>query len=472
MVCFYSLSLLLSLALIVGLTVFNLFYLRDRTLQELDETVHTRTRENLEALVSQGAATLSSNFASLISVFTLIEGVINTREEAQGPETLPSYEYSQLPADCLQTTEKYGPTPVCFQHSSVLNIGAGNVEMTQRSSRLDYFLPNVLAAHQQLILRILVYLEGSNGALVRAFPGSSFPADYDVQVQPWYVDLIQSGKDVRGTDPYRDSFGSGLLIISHARLLRNRSGQIFGVACADTQVEYFSRRKLDITSFETARVLVASLDGSVIQTPGYSPLELANLRSQEPEFWESLMNSPIGMHTLDLEGDIYRVASTPLGERDNPGNWWYVLMVLVNDSEVAHDVTPTREEFEKASIWLLLMTSGCSVFTAAAVLLCVCLVERQITSPLKGISAFANRVYANAANEESALSAELEDLKEGQAQVASLVTTFKSLMRSLLDNRERSADQAEAVSYYSYPINHLYNGGVRWRALLAALPKD
>jgi len=472
MLCFFSLALSVSLALIYALTLFNFFYLKAQTLRELDEATAMQAKADLQHLVAEGAASLSSDFGTVLSMFAMLEGILATQEAAQGPELLPSYKYEELPKDCLQSVQGYGAERVCFEHSSMTQVGAVSEEMVQLTSRLDYVLPNIVAVNAQLVTRILLYFPSQSGALLRVFPGSKLPADYNVTEQVWYQDLQASGENLTGSTPYLDPFGSGNTLVSHARKLRNAQGQVIGVGIADTPVTALSRAQLNFTSFASAQAFAAARDGTVVQLEGYPPLGFTNLSETDPTFWSSVLLQPAGFYSLSAE-ETLEVACSPLGELNNPENWWYVLMVSVRETELNRYSVPAKEDFERSMLWLLLATSGCALLTAVAVLLCVLAVERQVTRPLKGIVDFTNKVNATAASENAALAQELEDLEEGRSQVASLVGIYKSLMRSLLTTtREHTALRRPASDYSAYPLNQLYRGGASWRAQLSKLKAE
>lgn len=472
MLCFFSFALSFSLALIFALTLFNLFYLKGQTLQELEEATAMQAKEDLQHLVAEGAASLSSDFGAVFSMFAMLEGILATQEAVQGPELLPSYKYEELPKDCLRSVEGYGAEMVCFEHSSMTQVGTVTEEIVQLTSRLDYVLPSIVAINTQLVTRILLYFPSVSGALLRVFPGSKLPADYNVAEQVWYQDLQASGENLTGSTPYLDPFGSGSTLISHARKLRNADGQVIGVGIADTPVTALSRAQLNFTSFASAQAFAAAKDGTVVQLEGYPPLSLTNLSETDPTFWSSVLQQPTGIHSLAAE-ETLEVAYSPLGELSNPENWWYVLMVSVRQVELKRYSAPAKEDFERSMLWLLLATSGCALLTTVAVLLCVLAVERQVTRPLKGIVDFTNKVNATAASENAALAQELEDLEEGRSQVASLVSIYKSLMRSLLTTtREHSALRRPASDYAAYPLNQLYRGGASWKTQLSKLKAE
>ncbi len=473
MLCFYGLALSISLVLIFALTLFNLFYLKEQTLLELEEATATQAQEDLQHLVSEGAASLSSQFGAVLSMFAMLEGILSTREAVQGPQRLPSYKYEELPKDCLKQVDGYGEEMVCFDHSSMSEIGTVDEEMVQLTSRLDYVLPNIVAVNAPLVHRIILYFPFQNGALLRVFPGSKLPTDYSIVDQVWYQDLLNSDENITGSTPYLDPFGSGHTLISHIRKLYNTQGQVIGMSSADTSISILSRAQLNFTSFDSAQAFAAAKDGTVVQVEGYPPLSFSNLSAEDPVFWSAVLQQPKGFHSLSADDETLEVAYSSMGELSNPANWWYVLMVSVSQAEMKRYSGPAKEDFERSMLWLLLATSGCATITTVAVFLCILAVERQVTRPLKGIVDFTNKVNATAASENAALTQELEELEEGRSQVTSLVSIYKSLMRSLLTTtREHSALRRPSSSYSSYPLNQLYRGGASWKAQLSRLKAE
>ena len=473
MICFYGAALGVSLLLIVALTVFNFIYLKEETLVELKEATRIQASTDLQHLVTQGAGSLNAEFGSILSMFAMMEGILSTRESVQGPERLPNYKYEELPKECLQQMPGYGEDFVCFDHSSVVEIGSVEDELVTLTSRLDYVLPSILSVNAPLIMRIILYFPTENGQLIRVFPGSKLPTDYEITHQTWYEDLISSEWSLKGSRPYVDPFGSGNTLISHARILRNAQGESIGIGCADTSISAFTRSQVNFTSFDSAQVFIVALDGGIVPFTGYPPLSFSNLSEADPLFWSELKRQPVGFRSLSIDDTIMEVASSPLGDWNNPSNWWYVLMVSVSREDIQYYLRPTEDDFNRAMLWLLLATLGCAGLTAVVVFVCIIIVERQVTRPLQGIMKFTDKVNATDASECTTLIQELEDLHEGKSQVASLVTIYKSLMRSLLTNtRQHTATQRETSDYMSYPVNHLYRGGALWKSDLAKLKSE
>lgn len=147
-----------------------------------------------------------------------------------------------VPADSERLLRRLGP----LDHGLLGVLVESDPNIRYDQTREAHF--KELAITEGFPLRF-VYIGLSNGLLL-CYPGKSqFDEAYDPRKRPWYVLAVESDH-VIWTKPYYDAFGQGL-ILSACYAVRDRSGEVLGVAGLDVTLEYIVSQLMEVADHDS-----------------------------------------------------------------------------------------------------------------------------------------------------------------------------------------------------------------------------
>jgi sensor histidine kinase YesM len=204
--------------------------------------------------------------------------------------------------------------------------------------------------------------------------------------------------------------------------------------------------------------------------------ENEKLNKSYPELWNKL-NYSDECHFFIHHYEIYRVAGYKLAVKltesttDDGDSWDYMVLMVVKESEIMKYRNESKDKLESASVMLIAITLTCSIITIAVVTILIHFLAKSITTPLKGIIEFTNKINAKATEKDMVTKEELDKLKEGDDQVAELVRTYKELAGSLINKKEENVPKPFQVSQNRvFPRNEMYQKNkIDWKKLLDSL---
>lgn len=142
--------------------------------------------------------------------------------------------------------------------------------------------------------------------------------------------------------------------------------------------------------------MIVCKNGDVLRTENNDWWGMENI--SDLKIWKDVKNTPTGMHTMDWNDTDYRVASTPIctSLSDCGDNWWYVVMLIVEEHEIMKYKRESEDKIEDAGLLLVLITICSSTVTVIVIVVLIHFLAKSITEPLQGIIDFTNKINANA----------------------------------------------------------------------------
>jgi len=429
--------------------VFNILYLRSRTLAEVRSRADATTDQNLLQLANVLGKVISVYLESCLMLLGTVQTAFLELSSSRFAQ-LPSWTYGELPQCCMQTNQTlYGNHPVCTQHSSFkLLPGPINNSTLYQSAQLDYLFPILagLSAAGASMLRLQMYFNSSN--FLRVFPGTYVPITYEPAAQPWFQALQSNAFNSTVTGVYSDTLGSGLDIFSVVVPLFNQ-GKCIGAMSLDLQASSAFPLLQDAAYSEDGEAFLVGRDKKPFPNP--------NNRSLNHTVPDSVFEAGPG-EVMQLEGQRAVVVRIP-----DSNDWSSLLIVAVPDSVGSEYVRVEAYYMDSAAGWLLVISIFSSLMVVVAVALCLCFYTRRLTSPLHEVIRLARGLHKTATSRHALKQAELEDMEEGEDSVQQLVQVFKQLASQLITNPSHVPHRSTVRS--RFPVNEL-QGKAPWRRAL------
>jgi hypothetical protein len=460
------------------------------TVKEIDKTLDEQADQNILQLVKETGILMHSQITQVGAMFELVQNMIF---EMQNDETyslaeMLSYKAEDLPEKCWVYTPL--SEKVCMTFSSYFTLTANNTnnvknfskEVLDQTSSLDNIWPSIMKLTSNVALRYHMYLNGVG--FVRNFPGTYNIDETSYNGLEWLSKCkdINSNENIASTS-MDDPFGTKLKIISVGYPLNLTETKKIGCIVADLPLNHSDYILNDIYSvkyLKTGFVSIVHHDGTIMDNKkfwGVSSKKHPKIYDVDKDLWKKLKNDFSKSHYFIHDYEIYRIAGYPLtvnileSTSKSHDNWDYMVLLIVEESDIMKYRNQSKDKLETASIMLILITLTCSVITIAVVTVLIHFLAKSITSPLKGIIEFTNKINAKATEKDMVTKEELDQLKEGDDQVAELVRTFKELAGSLIMKKEEKIPKPFQVSQNRvFPRNELYQKNkIDWKKLLESL---
>ena len=457
-------SLAVILVLLDCLAVFNLAYLKMRSIDDVRSKARSIESSDMltySALIGRVLSIyLESGLMLLGAVQSALTNSLANSITALAP--LPSFYYSELPQSCM--TDSGGPYPVCIENSSYLPLGVVNSTLLGYTAQLDYILPQLgsISNSGSQLYRLMMYYKQFN--FVRVFPGTSLPYDYDPETTEWYQALVENDFQPIATRNYTDSLGAGNSIISLVSPMFSPSGVVIGAFSLDIPLTDLFSSIVNATYRNASSILLVYRDGWTLPNPYFQALNNSvHLNISK------IVSDPASVSEIEIGGKSLTAAATVLPF--NSSSWWYAVLLVMPEDWYETYSDSEAEDIEHAGVWLITTTVICSVTVLVAVSLCICVYSDRLTAPLTGVVRFAKRLPGAATSRKLDLS-HLEGLEEGENNVKELVQSFKKLVRRLVENPCSGPSKATrfSLSQRQFPKNELHGSDrISWRSALRQL---
>jgi hypothetical protein len=475
MVC-YIFAMVLILVMILGLVVFNLILLRTETVKRVEDTLDSQSTDNMLALVKEGAANISTYLYQVSIMFEMLNqmlyGMYN--EDTFSIDFIASYTYEEIDT-CLYDDSAYGAYPISNCSSSYLKLTDFDEDgqLLAKTSRFDYLWGTILQLTSGIAKRFIMYIETEG--FVRVFPACNLPEDYDPRNQTWYKDFEDAEFTMTTTTKYNDDIGDSSPIVSLVVPLYNNETQRIGALLADIPVQYIIDQASTIYYIDTGNTTIVYKNSDILYSGTNMWTEVKRLADvNEGYFWDSLIEDEDhnDIHFLIYDDELFRVAAYTIGPSlFSTEKWWYMLLLVVKEDEIMRYEKESEDKIDLDGSILVGITLGSATITFVLVVLLIHRLSKNITEPLNGIVAFTNKINANATERDALSIDELNELREGEDQVANLVQTYKHLANSIINKREdRVTRSLENSTKKVYPPNELYGEDkVTWKDLIERL---
>ncbi|OMJ68296.1 hypothetical protein SteCoe_34297 [Stentor coeruleus] len=483
----YVVAMTLILILLLIVVVINLFYIRYETVSEIDNTLNQQAKQNMLQLVKETAVLMGSQINQVTVMFEFIQNMIYAMNSTETYSLMPllSYKPSELPEKCWVYDSNN--QKVCLTFSSYINytnIDLNNM-LLQNLSTLDNVWYSVYKLTANIALRYYMYFYKEH--LFKNFPGMVVQPNFVIENLPWYK-IFNKTRDLPYTSSeYADNIigDTNHPIITVVYPLFNKSNDTWGFIAADLPLnisDFMLKEIYSVNYLETGFTTVAYKNSSLID-----PMNKFWKNEISPNFidideyvWNQLSNKQQNNETYFFiyNKDIYRVAGYPLSislnETDDEDNsdWWYMILLIAQESDVMKYREESKEKINTMAKLLIGITITCSVITVAVVTALIHFLARSITAPLKGIKEFTDKINSKATEKDMVTKEELDELKEGDDQVADLVKTYKQLAGSLITRREEHLPKPLQTSQNRiFPRNELYQKNkLKWKMLIDKIP--
>jgi hypothetical protein len=473
MLVFYSIAMILILLMVLGLVVFNLSFLRTETVKRVEDTLDSQSSDNMLALAKEGAANISTYLYQISIMFTMLNQMLFSMydEQSFAIEFIDSFTYPELNY-CLTNNTQYGNSPVSFCNSVYMTLALNySSELIDKTSRFDYLWPTIYHLNNGISKRYFMYFD--EGQFVRVFPGCQLPDDYNPVNEVWYHDFSEAKYKMTTTTSYKDRLGDNSTIVSLVMPLNDDHGRRIGAISADIPVSDITQQTSTLMYFDTGNITVVHRNSEILYSgsdifKGYSDLKNIN----GGVFWQSLLESDFDeVEFLIMDDVMYRVAAYTIGSSilNTTDDWWYMLLLIVEESDILNYEKESEERIDSDSIVLVLVTLASTVTIFVLVVLLINQLAMKISKPLAGIVAFTDKMNADS----SVSLEELNDLKEGEDQVAHLVQSYKKLAAIIISKREdKVTRRLEGSNKKVCPPNELFGNDKLGLEDLIARMKD
>ena len=482
LVC-YIISMILILILILLLVLLNVYILRFQTVQEIDKTLNNQAHDNMQSLVRETAVYMHSEISQVTAMFGIIQEILSDMEDEDrfSLDYLLSYTASQLPEKCWGYD--INNQKVCMTYSSYMTTTSSyDNDYLRKISRLDNIWPSIMELTNNIAIRYFMYFPDKG--IYKIFPGMFLPKGFDPNETIWYTTFNESTAKSFGTSAYPDPFKSGLNIITVGYPLKNiTDNKTIGVICADLPLDTDSYLFQDIYSVSYLKkgfTSVAYHNGTIMDLNSSFWDPNTNIKELNEELWLSMIHNYHDTHYFIFKDNIFRITNFWLGVNyydkilPSEEDYCYNIMLIIEESEVMKYRDDSKTKIDDAASYLVVITIVCSIITIAVVTVLIHFLAKSITAPLKGIIEFTNKINAKATEKDMITNEELEELKEGDDQVAELVKNFKDLAGSLITKTEDKVAKPVPRSLNRvYPRNEYYQKNkLEWKKLIESLPNN
>lgn len=119
-------------------------------------------------------------------------------------------------------------------------------------------------------------------------------------------------------------------------------------------------------------------------------------------------------HNSDYRSAGYKLPPKMWRTDGDSSQWWYIVAISVEESEVQKETTSTEDKMKHDGILLLGFTAASAVLTIIIITIFIILLARRITEPLIGLCQFANKINANATEKNLVSKEDLDALVDGE----------------------------------------------------------
>ena len=483
LVC-YLVVMIIILFLILIVVVVNIYILRMETVKEIDKTLDEQAEQNILQLVKETGILMHSQITQVGAMFELVQNMIY---EMQSPDTyslaeMLSYKAEDLPEKCWVYTSLSEKVCMTFSSYFTLTNKTFNQNVLDQTSSLDNIWPSIWKLTSNVALRYHMYLD--DVGFVRNFPGTYSISETSYQKSNWLPTCTNktSRSNIASTS-INDPFGTHLKIINVGYPLFLNQNNKIGCIVADLPLnssDYILNDIYSVKYLKTGFISIVHNNGTIMDNAkfwGVKGIDNPNIETVDKDLWKKLKEDYLKSHFFIHDYEIYRIAGYPLtvsiseSSSKSHDNWDYMVLLIVEESDIMKYRNESKDKLENASIMLIIITLTCSVITIAVVTVLIHFLAKSITSPLKGIIEFTNKINAKATEKDMVTKEELDQLKEGDDQVAELVRTFKELAGSLIMKKEEKIPKPFQVSQNRvFPRNELYQKNkIDWKKLLESL---
>ncbi|OMJ82681.1 hypothetical protein SteCoe_16551 [Stentor coeruleus] len=483
----YVVAMTLILILLLIVVVINLFYIRYETVSEIDNTLNQQAKQNMLQLVKETAVLMGSQINQVTVMFEFIQNMIFAMSEPETYSLMPllSYRPNELPEKCW--VYDGNNQKVCLTFSSYINYTKINASSTllQNLSTLDNVWYSVYKLTSNIALRYYMYFYDEK--IFKNFPGMVVQQNFTVENLPWY-DYVNKNQTYPFTsNQYTDKYigNTSYPIITVVYPLNSTVNTTFGFIAADLPLNisaFMLKEIYSVNYLKTGFTTIAYHNSSLIDPVNkfWNGETSPNFTDIDKYVWNQLVSESQKNETYFFiyKGDIYRVAGYPLGislnetVEENNSNWWYMILLIAQESDVMKYREESKEKINTMTGLLIAITITCSIITVAVVTALIHFLSRSITAPLKGIKEFTDKINSKATEKDMVTKEELDELKEGDDQVADLVKTYKQLAGSLITRREEHLPKPLQTSQNRiFPRNELYQKNkLKWKKLIDKIP--
>ncbi|CAG9313669.1 unnamed protein product [Blepharisma stoltei] len=467
LVC-YLMVMILVLSLVICLVLLNMSILREQILLEVEKTLSEEASDSMMAIIRGGGAYLYSTFSEVTIMGSFIrEMLVNMirDENSFSLDYLEYHTYEEIPESSLYTEAIYGVNSVSFNFSTFMNFSdIYDKDLLKKVSRFDNFWWVIYDLTNSTAIRYLIYFEQAN--FILAFPGLKFPDGYNPQTELWYTTFIENNKSSTATNAYEDKLGNGSYIFSLAEPLYHSDGSLIGIFVADINIQSISQEMSILNYIGYGEIALVYQNGDILKAnaPGWWSNEHTNMNNiSDNEFWSDVLDNPESIHYMIDDNQIHRVATYPISSEtlNATSDWYYILMMFIKEQDIMQYKEDSKTEIENTGTTLILITIFTSVAIIIIIVVLIFFLSQSIRKPLQGIIDFTDKINANATEKDLATIKELENLKEGEDQIAKLVQAYKSLAGSLINRKEDHIPHPMHSSEYKefYP-NELYRTNI------------
>ena len=408
LVC-YMIAMFLILILILFVVMLNIYILRYQTVQEIDSTLGTQATHNMQQLVRENSIFMHSKLTQVTVMFALIQQMLlgMSDESTFSFDYLLSYTPGQLPEKCWAYDSFH--QRVCTAYSSYSNYTSDfDSAFLRKISRFDNIWPSILQQTGDIAIRYFLYFPGMG--ILKNYPGMSLPQGYLPNETEWYRCFVTNNSTTSATVSYKDSLGSGQVIISLMYPLLDSSNATIGLAVADLPLnpnDYLFDGIYSVTYLKTGFTSVAYKDGTILDINNTFWGESTNIKQVNKHLWQNMTLYRNDTSFFIFNDNIYRVASYPLNldfykaVDSSLDNWYFMIMLIVDESTVMEYRDDSKTKIDNAGALLIIITLICSAITIGVVSVLIHFLAKSITAPLKGIIEFTNKINAQATDKDA-----------------------------------------------------------------------
>ncbi|MDF2591089.1 MAG: methyl-accepting chemotaxis sensory transducer [Clostridia bacterium] len=209
------------------------------------------------------------------------------------------------------------------QNIEMLSNNLNVTEILSKPVEEHIYLINALQNFQESHPDIQTVYLGTNTKQMFLYPSINLPADFDPTSRPWYQDAIAANKII-WTAPYKDA-GSGNIVVTVAKPVKNLKGELTGVIGADISLEVFMKMVQYTKLGEKGYFFVSDKLGNVIY---HSNAELIG----KPIAVKELLDFAIAGQNSKLKYKYNGDKKVAVAVENKKVNW--MIMGTFNESEV------------------------------------------------------------------------------------------------------------------------------------------
>lgn len=209
------------------------------------------------------------------------------------------------------------------QNIEMLSNNLNVTEILSKPVEEHIYLINALQNFQESHPDIQTVYLGTNTKQMFLYPSVNLPADFDPTSRPWYQDAIAANKTI-WTAPYTDA-GTGNIVITVAKPVKNLKGELTGVIGADISLEVFMKMVQNTKLGEKGYFFVSDKIGNVIY---HNNADLIG----KPIAVKELLDFAIGGQNGKLEYRYNGDKKVAVAVENKKVNW--MIMGTFNESEV------------------------------------------------------------------------------------------------------------------------------------------